>query len=276
MTTASEPAGVPLLQIDAFTSAAFAGNPAAVCLLEGQRDDSWMQAVAAEMNLSETAFVRQLSPGQEDEGASERFEIRWFTPKVEVDLCGHATLASAHALWTTGRIGLASPIHFASPRSGSLLARRRGELIELDFPARQTTSVQPPDLLLEALGVMPRYVGRTEEADLLIEVDDETTLRELEPDFARLRSVDARGIAVTARGSGAVAGQGGRSGSSGGGASRLRLEVFCSGSRHRRRSGHRVGSLFARTLLAAATEAEGHAGAADLRAWRFARGRGCR
>ena len=117
--------GITCLQIDAFTDRPFAGNPAAVCLLDDERDSKWMQAVAAEMNLSETAFVRPLSKG---------FELRWFTPTIEVDLCGHATLASAHALWSENIVDTGSAIRFLS-KSGELVCVQRDDLIELDFPA---------------------------------------------------------------------------------------------------------------------------------------------
>jgi predicted PhzF superfamily epimerase YddE/YHI9 len=116
---------VVCLQVDAFTDRPFSGNPAAVCLLEEGRDSEWMQAVAAEMNLSETAFVWPVGDG---------FDLRWFTPAVEVDLCGHATLAAAHALWSEGLVPGEGRISFRT-RSGLLTAARRGDLIELDFPA---------------------------------------------------------------------------------------------------------------------------------------------
>ncbi len=114
---------IPVYQVDAFTSRPFTGNPAAVCLLPEDRDDHWMQAVAAEMNLSETAFLLH-----QDDG----YRLRWFTPKIEVDLCGHATLASAHVLWSEGRVPLEREIHFHT-NSGLLKACHRGDLIELDL-----------------------------------------------------------------------------------------------------------------------------------------------
>ena len=142
---------VTCLQIDAFADEPFSGNPAAVCLLEDERDAAWMQSVAAEMNLSETAFVRL---------AGDVYGLRWFTPAVEVDLCGHATLAAAHALWSEGRVGSDDPIRFDT-RSGVLSAARQGDLIELDFPA--TT---PVAAALDragpgtAIGVRPAGRGR--------------------------------------------------------------------------------------------------------------------
>src|SRR5204862_1947324 len=150
--------GLPIYQIDAFTDRPFAGNPAAVCLLDGARDDRWMQEVAREMNLSETAFLRPQADG---------FHLRWFTPTVEVALCGHATLASAHALWETGRLQIDQPARFHT-KSGLLTAERKGALIELDFPAKPEVSAPPPAGLAEALGCQPKYVGRNA-FDFLIE-----------------------------------------------------------------------------------------------------------
>jgi PhzF family phenazine biosynthesis protein len=179
---------VPLVEVDAFTSEPFRGNPAAVCVLSAARDPSWMQNVAREMNLSETAFVRPL-----DEG----FELRWFTPAVEVDLCGHATLASAHALWEMGRVAAEHAMRFHT-RSGVLGARRADGMIELDFPATLAQPVEPPAGLVEALGASPRYVGRNR-FDFLLELDSEESVRRLAPDFPRLRGADARGVIVTSR-----------------------------------------------------------------------------
>jgi len=119
------PKTFPVYQVDAFTDRAFAGNPAAVCLLDAPADVAWMQAVAAEMNLSETAFVH---------GEGDGYRLRWFTPAVEVDLCGHATLATAHALWETSRLARTATARFQT-RSGLLTATAQGEWIELDFPA---------------------------------------------------------------------------------------------------------------------------------------------
>ena len=177
---------VPCLQIDAFTDRAFAGNPAAVCLLEDERDAEWMQAVAAEMNLSETAFVRPSGDG---------FHLRWFTPAVEVDLCGHATLASAHALWSEGIVSDDSPVRFHT-RSGVLECVRRGELIEMDFPATVAEPAQATRELAEALGIEPSWTGASE-FDRLVLVDSPETLRFMQPDFARLKTVPVRGVIVT-------------------------------------------------------------------------------
>ncbi len=178
----------PILTVDAFTDAPFRGNPAAVCLLDGPRDDAWLRAVAAEMNLSETAFVRP---------EADSFRLRWFTPAVEIDLCGHATLASAHILWETGRVKEGEAIRFPT-RSGVLTTKRNGAWIEMDFPAKPAETAAAAPGLLEALGVTAKYVGRTQ-FDYLIEVDAEATLRAVRPDFRALREVAARGVIVTAR-----------------------------------------------------------------------------
>lgn len=177
---------VRCLQIDAFTDRPFAGNPAAVCLLEQVRDEQWMQDVAAEMNLAETAFVRR---------DGDVWELRWFTPVIEVELCGHATLASAHALWSEGLAGGGEPIRFRT-KSGVLTCTRRGELIEMDFPAVPPTPADPPEGLVEALDIMPSYVGRSK-YDKFVVVESESVLRSLKPDFARLREIPMRGVIVT-------------------------------------------------------------------------------
>ena len=184
---------IPIVQVDAFTSQPFAGNPAAVCVLPDgvERDAVWMQHVAREMNLAETAFLRASA---DDPGA---FGLRWFTPTVEVDLCGHATLASAHVLWESGRLGAGETARFHT-RSGLLTARRRADWIELDFPATPDEEIDAPPDLAGALGVAPRYVGKSR-FDYLVEVDNEEAVRALRPDFARLRAVEARGVIVTSR-----------------------------------------------------------------------------
>jgi PhzF family phenazine biosynthesis protein len=181
-------------QIDAFADGPFRGNPAAVCLLDAPRDEPFMQRMAQEMNLSETAYVWPSAAGD------GRFAIRWFTPEVEVSLCGHATLASAHALWLSGRAS-GDAVRFDTA-SGELRARRDGELVELDFPRREAERTAPPADLIEALGAMPSFVGKSGERDYLLELADEATIRGLEPDFALLGNVEARGVIVTARGSG--------------------------------------------------------------------------
>ncbi len=176
-----------LLQIDAFASQAFRGNPAAVCLLDCERDETWMQNVAAEMNLSETAFLLRRDDGD--------YALRWFTPSVEVALCGHATLASAHALYEEQ--GLAS-VRFYT-KSGVLTANRVGNAIELDFPATPEQPAGAPEGLLESLGVAaPVYVGRNK-FDFIVEVASEDEVRALDPDHARLRRIPVRGVIVTSR-----------------------------------------------------------------------------
>lgn len=179
---------VPLFHIDAFTDRPFAGNPAAVCLLGDDRDAVWMQHVAAEMNLSETAFVQRRPDG---------FGLRWFTPKVEVDLCGHATLAAAHVLWTEGAV----PAHEAIPfhtRSGGLTARRQGPQIELDFPLIPESPAPEPPGLAEALGAALTYVGKGR-FDYLVEVESEAAVRSLTPKFMLLAALPVRGVIVTSR-----------------------------------------------------------------------------
>lgn len=178
----------PITQVDAFTDRPFAGNPAAVCILREAADEAWMRAVAREMNLSETAFLYPHEDG---------YRLRWFTPAVEVDLCGHATLAGAHVLWEEGRLAPDAQAHFYT-RSGLLTARRRDGWIELDFPARREAPSVPPPGLVEALGAAPVYVGKNVD-DYLVEVDSEATLRGLAPDHGVLRRLPVRGIVVTSR-----------------------------------------------------------------------------
>jgi len=179
---------IPIFQVDAFTDAPFKGNPAAVCLLPEPREEAWMQAVAAEMNLSETAFV---SPGRDG------FDLRWFTPAVEVALCGHATLASAHVLWESGKLATSATARFQT-KSGRLTAERRGAEIELDFPATRVEPAEAPAGLMPALGAEPRFVGRSR-FDYLLEFKEAATVRELRPDHARLAKLPVRGVIVTAR-----------------------------------------------------------------------------
>jgi len=177
-----------LYQVDAFAERPFGGNPAAVCLLPEPREPDWMQKVAAEMNLSETAFLVPLPAGG--------WNLRWFTPAVEVELCGHATLASAHVLWESGRLppGEAARFHTLS---GLLTAERRDGLIELDFPARQAEAVEPPEGLAAALGVTPRFTGKSR-YDYLLEVASEEEVRTARPDYASLRKLPVRGVIITA------------------------------------------------------------------------------
>ncbi|HWE35793.1 MAG TPA: PhzF family phenazine biosynthesis protein, partial [Isosphaeraceae bacterium] len=180
-----------LLQVDAFTNRPFGGNPAAVCLLDGPADEGWMQTVAMEMNLSETAFVHP-------EGDALR--LRWFTPAVEVDLCGHATLAAAHALWEEGRLAPDQTARFLT-RSGPLAATRRDAWIELDFPAEPEERSEAVPGLARALGVTPKHVGRNR-LDYLVELDSEAAVRAVAPDFRALATIPTRGVIVTARADG--------------------------------------------------------------------------
>jgi PhzF family phenazine biosynthesis protein len=179
-----------IVQVDAFTNKPFAGNPAAVCVLPTPREESWMRDVAREMNLSETAFLVPNGDG---------FDLRWFTPAVEVALCGHATLASAHVLWQDGHLPPGAVARFHT-KSGLLTAVQNDGWIEMDFPASDNVPAEAPDGLTEALGLMPVYMGKTK-FDYLVEADSEATLRALDPDHARLRKLPVRGIIVTARGS---------------------------------------------------------------------------
>jgi len=179
---------VPVYVVDAFADRPFAGNPAAVCPLERPAGDGWMQSVAAEMNLSETAFLVPEADG---------FRLRWYTPAVEVDLCGHATLASAHVLWETDRQPAATPVRFHT-RSGLLTATRDGDAIVIDFPAVPVEPCPPLPELVEALGAEPVAVGRNR-MDVLVELPSEAAVRGLRPDFGRLAAVPVRGVIVTAR-----------------------------------------------------------------------------
>lgn len=177
---------IEIYQVDAFTEKPFGGNPAAVCLLPGPTDPVWMQKVAREMNLSETAFLYRENKG---------FDIRWFTPAVEVDLCGHATLASAHILWGEGRVGRDEVIEFYT-LSGVLTAAMSGGSIELDFPSEPERMTDAPPELTESLGVKPVYVGRNR-FDYLVEAESAEIVRNLRPDFGLLATIPVRGVMVT-------------------------------------------------------------------------------
>jgi PhzF family phenazine biosynthesis protein len=178
--------------VDAFADRPFTGNPAAVCPLSEPADPDWMQRVAMEMNLSETAFPRPI----DDTGAD--FELRWFTPKVEVALCGHATLGSAHVLYETGAAPADRPIRFRTLRSGVLTVQRDDGMLAMDFPAAPVRPVDAPDGLADALGAVPAWTGRSGQNDLLVLLDDPEGVRSLAPDLDRLGRFDARGICVTA------------------------------------------------------------------------------
>ncbi len=176
--------GAPIFHVDAFASGPFTGNPAAVCLLDSPADPAWMQAVASEMNLSETAFLHEL----DGTGEVGRFNLRWFTPTVEVDLCGHATLASAHILWEAHRLPAEAAAHFET-RSGVLSASRAGDDVELDFPADPVTAAEPDASLLHALGIEDG-VASSGRIGWVLELADAAAVRDVRPDFARLASFD--------------------------------------------------------------------------------------
>jgi PhzF family phenazine biosynthesis protein len=181
--------GIRIVQVDAFTDRPFAGNPAAVCVLREPRPDEWLRDVAREMNLSETAFLVPRDGG---------YHLRWLTPAVEVDLCGHATVASAHVLWEDGHLPQGTQARFYT-RSGLLTADRRGDWIELNFPAKIAEPAEPPAELLPALGIgQARFVGKNA-FDYLVEIDSADRLRALSPDHSTLRKIPVRGVIVTAK-----------------------------------------------------------------------------
>lgn len=178
----------PLAIVDAFAEQPFTGNPAAVCLLDGPAPEAWMQAVAGEMNLSETAFVVP---------TGESFGLRWFTPEIEVDLCGHATLASAHVLFETGALATGTQARFDT-RSGRLTVRQLEDgRLSMDFPATPPTEDTVPDRFADVFGVEPVWFGRTR-FDLFAELATETDIRQLDPDHRDVAALGARGIILTA------------------------------------------------------------------------------
>ena len=179
-------ATIPFLQVDSFTREPFGGNPAAVCLLESEPPPDWMQHVAAEMNLSETAFAWPSSNG---------FGLRWFTPVAEVDLCGHATLATAHALWETKRLAKGEPAWFDT-RSGRLTAIQASDAIRMDFPAEPAEACDPGDLA-NALGSEIVWCGQNR-MDFLVQLPDAASVRSCTPDLLRLAKLETRGVIVTA------------------------------------------------------------------------------
>jgi PhzF family phenazine biosynthesis protein len=180
-----------IVQVDAFAERPFTGNPAAVCVMSSPADEGWMQSVAMEMNLSETAFLHPEADG---------WRLRWFTPAAEVALCGHATLATAHVLWETGALAADEEARFHT-RSGLLTCRRDGDFVWMDFPAKPEDAAPSIVGLAEALGVTPVYVGRSH-FDVLVEVATEAEVRALQPDIGALKRVQARGVIVTARADG--------------------------------------------------------------------------
>lgn len=181
---------IPICVVDAFASDRFRGNPAAVCQLREPASPEWMQSVAAELNLAETAFVVPRADG---------WSLRWFTPAAEVALCGHATLASAHVLWEGRRQAPDRLIRFHTERSGTLVCGKEEDMITMDFPACPVRPVALPEGLAEMLGAEPVAVGRSE-YDLLCELQSADDVRTLQPDLAALGRLPFRGVIVTARG----------------------------------------------------------------------------
>jgi predicted PhzF superfamily epimerase YddE/YHI9 len=178
---------IPIWQVDAFAGRVFGGNPAAVCLLESWLDDGLLQSIAAENNLSETAFLV---------GGSGRYRIRWFTPRREVDLCGHATLASGSVVFDQLEPGRLNVVF--DSKSGPLTVVREGELLALDFPARPAEPIDPPPELMAGLGGRPREVLAA--SDYLAVYGSEEEVRGLCPDLEALEELDRRGVIVTAPG----------------------------------------------------------------------------
>lgn len=188
---------LPIYQIDAFASAVFSGNPAAVCPLERWLPDATMQSIAAENNLAETAFFVARRPGAGATAASGAdYDLRWFTPETEIDLCGHATLASAHVVFTVLEPGR-ERVTFHS-RSGPLTVRRDGERLAMDFPSRPPVRREAPAGLAEAIGVTPAEVWSSR--DLMAVLESEQAVRAVTPSFDRIRALDVCGLIVTAPG----------------------------------------------------------------------------
>lgn len=177
-----------IFQVDSFTNKPFTGNPAGVCILPEDIPDSQMLNIAKEMNLPETAFLQ---------GNGVGYNLRWFTPHTEIELCGHATLASAHILWATGDLRPDEIARFDT-LSGELTAKKNGEWIDLDFPAEYETNADTPVDITDALGVQPVYVGKNR-FDYLVEVESEEMVRNIKPNFDLLKKVPSRGIIVTSR-----------------------------------------------------------------------------
>jgi PhzF family phenazine biosynthesis protein len=178
--------GQTITQVDAFTNTPFAGNPAAVCVLPAPHSEDWMQKVAQEMNLSETAFLVRLEDG---------FDLRWFTPTTEVPLCGHATLASAHVLWSEGHL-LPDEIARFHTKSGVLIAKKQGNWIELDFPVNYSQDTTAPIELGEALGVPIKTVKKNS-LGYLVEVDSQELVQKLQPNFELLKTLPFSDVIVT-------------------------------------------------------------------------------
>jgi PhzF family phenazine biosynthesis protein len=182
------PSSIAIYTVDAFTNQAFKGNPAGVCITESAVSEEWMQKVAAEMNLAETAFLHK---------ADDCYSLRWFTPEVEVDLCGHATLASAHILWLEG-YDSDSVLRFKT-KSGLLTAAKEDDWIHLDFPLERDTACEAPNFLRQALGVPFKYAGRNR-MDYIVELENEDLVKSLNPNMELLKQLEGRGVIVTSRG----------------------------------------------------------------------------
>ena len=179
---------IPIYQVDAFTMGPFSGNPAAVCPLDQWLDEATMQNIAAENNLAETAFIVARAEG---------YDLRWFTPAIEVDLCGHATLAAGYVVLNHLRPELES-VSFET-MSGELIVTRDGERLSMDFPARAPTPASVTEAITDALGVAPAEVHQSR--DTLVLYDDEATVRRLTPDQAKLLALDeGLGVIATAKG----------------------------------------------------------------------------
>ena len=179
-----------IYQVDSFTKEPFKGNPAGVCILDKPADETWMQNVALEMNLSETAFLYELENG---------FNLRWFTPTVEVDLCGHATLASAHILWVKGILNFEEEAKFYT-KSGQLTAKKKGDLIEMNFPSDLPVEIEVNKKITEALNIKSVYFGKGK-FDYIIEISSEDELLKINPNFSALKELTERGVIVTAKSS---------------------------------------------------------------------------
>jgi PhzF family phenazine biosynthesis protein len=185
---------LPLYQIDAFASAVFAGNPAAVCPLEKWLPEATMQKIAAENNLAETAFFVPRRNGSSAD--VPEYDLRWFTPEVEIDLCGHATLASGHVVFTTLVPGASRAVFHS--KSGPLSVGRDGDRLVLDFPTRPPVRIEPPAGLAEALGATPEEVWSSR--DLMAVFESEHTVRGLTPSFSRIAELEVFGVIATAPG----------------------------------------------------------------------------
>ncbi len=179
----------PIIQVDSFTKQAFRGNPAAVCVLSSPQDEGWMQSVAQEMNLSETAFLIK---------QDQSYSLRWFTPATEVPLCGHATLASAHVLWTEGYASTGQELRFKT-KSGILTAKYQDDWIELNFPANRSQDIPPITKLADALGV-PLKTVLYNSLGYLVEIADAQQVRQLQPNFTLLKQLPISNVIVTSKG----------------------------------------------------------------------------